>query len=169
MTRFWEPLSDERARVLVEGWGIVPTESLRSGWWAVARRLDRSGRPFEALGLLSAAMRVGVGSVGGGRVGDGSPRRWPRTVPSRWRRRRRSGWLATQLRESGGELGPDWCLVQGHALGDLGHVDEALRGLRAAPARASPCVVTRGEWRWWIRTWGACCTTAASMNGRSIC
>ncbi len=55
MTRFWEPLSDERARVLVKGWGMVPIESLRRVVVNVARRSDRGGRPFETLGLLSAA------------------------------------------------------------------------------------------------------------------
>ena len=30
------------------------------------------------------------------------------------------------LRESGADAGPDWCLLQGHSLGDLGHVEEAL-------------------------------------------
>ena len=54
MTRFWEPLSDERAGVLVKGWGTVPTERPRWAVMDVARRVDRTGRPFEALALLSA-------------------------------------------------------------------------------------------------------------------
>ena len=53
MTRFWETMSDDRARALVNGWGTAPPESLQSVVVDVARRLDRSGRPFEALGLLS--------------------------------------------------------------------------------------------------------------------
>jgi tetratricopeptide (TPR) repeat protein len=124
MIRFWEPLTDEHAGVLVEGWGTVPTESLHPVVMDVARRLDRSGRPFEALGLLSAACES---------VSDPSARA-------------ELAMLATEVavncsepltaiaairvardatRESGVEMGPNWSLGQGRALGDLGHVEEA--------------------------------------------
>ena len=124
MTRFWEPLSDDRAGVLVEGWGTVPTESLQSAVMDVAGRLDRTGRPFEALGLLAAACEstsdrsvVAEFAMLAAEVAVNCSR--PLTANATIR-------LACDATcDSGGELGPDWCLVQGHALGDLGHVDEA--------------------------------------------
>ena len=125
MTRFWEPLSDERAGVLVMGWGTVPTESLRSVVVDVARRLDRSGRPFEALGLLSAACEsvsnpsaVAELALLAAEVAANCAE--PLTAKTAIRLARDA------TRESGVGVGPDCCLVQGHALGDLGHVAEAL-------------------------------------------
>ena len=124
MTRFWEPLSDDRAGVLVEGWGTVPTESLQSAVMDVAGRLDRTGRPFEALGLLAAACEstsdrsvVAEFAMLAAEVAVNCSR--PLTANATIR------LACDATRDSGGELGPDWCLVQGHALGDLGHVDEA--------------------------------------------
>ena len=124
MTRFWEPLSDERARVLVKRWGTAPTQSLRSEVTAAARRSDRGGRPFEALGLLSAAcesvsdpVAVAELAVLAAEVAANCAK--PLTAQAAIRLARDA------TREAGAEVGPEWCLVQGHALGDLGHVDEA--------------------------------------------
>ena len=130
MTRFWEPLTDERARVLVKGWGVVPIESLRSRVVGRARRLDRSGRPFEALALLSAGCEslsdpaaVAELAMVAAEVAANCAEPIAALAATR---------LAHDaLRESGADAGPDWCLLQGHALGDLGHVEEALRDLRA--------------------------------------
>jgi tetratricopeptide (TPR) repeat protein len=125
MTRFWEPMSDERARVLVKDWGTVPTESLRSVVVDVARRLDRSGQPFEALGLLSAACEsvsepsaVAELAMLAAEVAANCAE--PLTAKTAIR------LAGDATRDSGVGVGPDWCLVQGHALGDLGHVEEAL-------------------------------------------
>lgn len=124
MTRFWESMSDERAELLVKGWGTVPTESLRSAVMDVARRVDRSGRPFEALGLLSAGCEstsnpsaVADLAMLAAEVAANCSK--PLTANAAIRLARDA------TREAGDALGPDWCLVQGHALGDLGHVDEA--------------------------------------------
>ena len=125
MTRFWEPLSDERARVLVEGWGTAPPESLRSVVVDVARRLDRSGRPFEALGLLSTVCEsmsnpsaVAELAMLAAEVAANCAE--PLTAKTAVRLAREA------TTEAGAGVGPYWCLVQGHALGDLGHVDDAL-------------------------------------------
>jgi tetratricopeptide (TPR) repeat protein len=125
MTRFWEPLTDERAILLVKGWGTVPTESLRFVVANVARRLDRKGGPFEALGLLSAACEsvtdpsaVAELAVQAAEVAANCSE--PLTAIAAIR------VACNATSDSRGEVGPDWCLVQGHALGDLGHVEEAL-------------------------------------------
>ena len=124
MTQFWEPLSDERAEARVKGWGTVPTASLRPAVMDAARRVDRTGRPFEALALLAAACEstsdrsaVAEFAMLAAEVAVNCSK--PLTANAAIRLARDS------IRDSGGELGPDWCLVQGHALGDLGHVDEA--------------------------------------------
>ena len=125
MTRFWEPLSDEHARTLVKRWRTAPTGSLRSEVVAAANRLDRDGRPFEALGLLSAACEsasdpaaVAEWATLAAEVAANCAE--PLTAVAAIR-------LAGDASgEAGVEAGPQWCLVQGHALGDLGHVEEAL-------------------------------------------
>ena len=116
MTRFWESMSDERAELLVKGWGTVPTESLRSAVMDVARRVDRSGRPFEALGLLSAGCEstsnpsaVADLAMLAAEVAANCSK--PLTANAAIRLARDA------TREAGDALGPDWCLVQGHALG----------------------------------------------------
>jgi tetratricopeptide (TPR) repeat protein len=42
-------------------------------------------------------------------------------------------------RETGADVGPDWCLVQGHALGDLGHVEQALEIYALAREGSDSC------------------------------
>jgi tetratricopeptide (TPR) repeat protein len=125
MTRFWDPLSSERARVLVKGWDTIPVESLRSEVVNVARRLDRDGRPFEALALLSAGCesttdRSAVADLAMVAAEVAANCAEPLAASAATR-------LAHEaLLESGVGTGPDWCLVQGHTLGDLVHVEEAL-------------------------------------------
>ncbi|MDA9293089.1 hypothetical protein N9Q18_01270 [bacterium] len=124
MTRFWEPLSGERVALLVKGWGTAPAESSRLVVMEVARRVDRTGRPFEALALLSAGCEslsepsaVAAVAMLAAEVAANCSKPLTATAAIRLAR--------DATREAGGELGPDWCLVQGHALGDLGHIDEA--------------------------------------------
>ena len=125
MTRFWEPLSNKHACALVEGWGVVPIERLRSQVVGQAHRLDRSGRPFEALALLSAGCEslsdpsvVAELAMVAAEVAANCAEPIAALAATR---------LAHDaLRESGANAGPDWCLLQGHALGDLGHVEEAV-------------------------------------------
>ena len=122
MTRFWEPLPDDRVRALVKGWG---TESSPTAIQAAAYGLERNGRPFEALGLLSAACEAASNpstiaelALTAGEIASNcaEPVAAGRAV----------GVARAAIDGCGGELGPQWLLVQGHALGDLGHVDEAL-------------------------------------------
>jgi tetratricopeptide (TPR) repeat protein len=124
MTRFWEPLPDDRVRTLVKGWGTVPIESLYGNVQAVACGLERNGRPFEALGLVSAACEsasdpsaIAELALTAGEIASNcaEPVAAERAV----------GVARAAIEAGGGELGPQWLLVQGHALGDLGHVDEA--------------------------------------------
>ena len=122
MNRFWEPLPDDRVRTLVKGWGA---ESLHRHVQAVAYGLERNGRPFEALGLLSAACEAAADpstiaelALTGGQIASNcaEPVAAAQAVTV----------ARAAIEACSGELGPQWLLVQGHALGDLGHVDEAL-------------------------------------------
>jgi tetratricopeptide (TPR) repeat protein len=138
MTRFWEPLSDEQARELVADWGAVPVSELWPVIVGVAQRLDRRSRPFEALALLSAACEetsehraVFEMSCTAGDVAVNISESLAAIAAARVAQR-----VADELDDS--ELAPRWQLILGHALGDLGHVDEALglyRGVRDAYAR----------------------------------
>jgi tetratricopeptide (TPR) repeat protein len=137
MTRFWEPLSADGARELVPDWGTVPISDLWPTIISVAQDLDRRGRPFEALSLLSAACEETIDekalfemSCTAGDVAVNISESLAATAAARVAQR-----AADELDDS--ELAPRWQLILGHALGDLGHVEDALglyRGVREAYA-----------------------------------
>ena len=124
MTRFWEPLPDERARELVSEWGAVPVSERWPVIVGVAQGLDRRGRPFEALALLSAACEetsdqraIFEMSSAAGDVAVNASEPLAAIAAAKVARR-----AAEELNDS--ELDPRWQRILGHALGDLGHVVE---------------------------------------------
>jgi tetratricopeptide (TPR) repeat protein len=126
VTCFWDPLNDERARELVPEWGVVPVSELWAVIVSVAQNLDRRGRPFEALALLSAACEVTTDwravsemSCAAADVAVNVSEPLAGIAAAKVARR-----AAEELDDS--ELDPRWQLILGHALGDLGHVDDAL-------------------------------------------
>jgi len=126
MTRFWEPLPDERARELVSDWGAVPVDELWPVIVGVVQNLDRRSRPFEALALLSAACEdtsdqraMFEMSCTAGDVAVNASEPLAAIAATRVARR-----AADELDDS--TLDPRWQLILGHALGDLGHVNDAL-------------------------------------------
>jgi tetratricopeptide (TPR) repeat protein len=126
MIRFWEPLSDARARELVHHWGAVPVNKLWPPIVGVAQNLVRHGRPFEALSLLSAACEETIDekalfemSCAAGDVAVNASEPLAAIAAAKVARR-----AAEELDDS--DLDPRWQLILGHALGDLGHVDDAL-------------------------------------------